>query len=165
MKAIAIVPGIAGARIVERPEPSITAPDDVKLRVIRVETCGTDRKKYPEAVRKLLMVPGNSSLGTRNVRPSGEYRRLRHQGMSRRLCCVHRKAWMRPCLSCLIGRSDMCQTGKYRGRGIRGLDGYQTEFVVDKEQHTVRVPELEAVGVLMEPLSIVEKAIDEALHV
>ena len=60
----------------------------------------------------------------------------------------------------------MCQTGKYRERGIRGLDGYQTEFVVDKEQHTVRVPpELEAVGVLMEPLSIVEKAIDEALHV
>ena len=40
---------------------------------------------------------------------------------------------------------------------------YQTEFVVDKEQYVVRVPaELEAVGVLMEPLSIVEKAIDEA---
>ena len=64
-----------------------------------------------------------------------------------------------------MGRSDMCQTGKYRERGIKGLDGYQTEFVVDKEQYVVRVPaELEAVGVLMEPLSIVEKAIDEALR-
>jgi threonine dehydrogenase-like Zn-dependent dehydrogenase len=45
------------------------------------------------------------------------------------------------------------------------LDGYQTEFVVDKEQYVVRVPaELEAVGVLMEPLSIVEKGIDEAIR-
>jgi len=64
-----------------------------------------------------------------------------------------------------MGRADMCQTGKYRERGINGLDGFQTEFVVDKEQFVVRVPaELEAVGVLMEPLSIVEKAIDEAIR-
>ena len=69
------------------------------------------------------------------------------------------------CPSCLMGRADMCQTGNYRERGIKGLDGYQTEFVVDKEQYVVRVPaELESVGVLMEPLSIVEKAIDEALR-
>jgi threonine dehydrogenase-like Zn-dependent dehydrogenase len=65
-----------------------------------------------------------------------------------------------------MNRSDMCQTGKYRERGIRGLDGYQTEYAVDKEQYVVRVPaELEPVGVLMEPLSVVEKAIDEALSV
>jgi threonine dehydrogenase-like Zn-dependent dehydrogenase len=60
----------------------------------------------------------------------------------------------------------MCQTGKYRERGIRGLDGYQTEYAVDQEQYIVRVPnELEPVGVLMEPLSVVEKAIDETLRV
>ena len=65
-----------------------------------------------------------------------------------------------------MNRADMCLTGKYRERGIRGLDGYQTEFVVDREQYVVRVPpELEPVGVLMEPLSVVEKAIDEALRV
>jgi len=70
------------------------------------------------------------------------------------------------CACCLMNRADMCQTGKYRERGIRGLDGYQTEFAVDQEQYIVRVPnELEPVGVLMEPLSVVEKAIDEALRV
>ena len=70
------------------------------------------------------------------------------------------------CASCLMNRADMCQTGKYRERGIRGLDGYQTEYVVDQEQYVVQVPaELEPVGVLMEPLSVVEKAIDEALRV
>jgi threonine dehydrogenase-like Zn-dependent dehydrogenase len=45
------------------------------------------------------------------------------------------------------------------------LDGYQAEFAVDKEQYVVRVPPaLEAVGVLTEPLSVAEKAIDEAVR-
>jgi threonine dehydrogenase-like Zn-dependent dehydrogenase len=70
------------------------------------------------------------------------------------------------CAPCRMGRADMCQTGKYRERGIKGLDGFQTEFVVDKEQYIIRVPAaLESIGVLMEPLSIVEKAIDEVLRV
>lgn len=53
-----------------------------------------------------------------------------------------------------MGRADMCQTGKYRERGIKGLDGFQTEFVVDKQRCIIRVPAtLESVGVLMEALS------------
>jgi threonine dehydrogenase-like Zn-dependent dehydrogenase len=70
------------------------------------------------------------------------------------------------CLPCLMNRSDMCLTGNYRERGIWGLDGYQTEFVVDRDQYVVRVPgELEPVGVLAEPLSVAEKAIDEAVRI
>src|ERR1700691_1246597 len=45
MKAIAIVPGTAGSRMVERPEPAITKPDEVKVRIVRVGICGTDRKE------------------------------------------------------------------------------------------------------------------------
>ena len=45
MKAIAIVPGTAGSRLVERPEPSIATPDEVKVRIIRVGICGTDREE------------------------------------------------------------------------------------------------------------------------
>jgi hypothetical protein len=64
-----------------------------------------------------------------------------------------------------MNRSDMCETGLYSERGIKGLDGYQTEYVVDHEQYIVRVPpELEAVGVLTEPFSVVEKAIAEAMQ-
>ncbi len=59
----------------------------------------------------------------------------------------------------------MCQTGQYLERGIKGLDGYQTEFVVDKEQYVVKIPStLEKIGVLCEPLSVAEKAIDEAVR-
>ena len=59
------------------------------------------------------------------------------------------------CPPCRMGRADMCQTGKYHERGIKGLDGFQTEYVVDKEQYFVRVPAgLESVGVLMEPFPL-----------
>ena len=69
------------------------------------------------------------------------------------------------CLPCRMNRSDMCQTGEYQERGIWGLDGYETEYVVDKEQYVVHVPaELEAIGVLCEPLAVAEKAVDEAVR-
>jgi threonine dehydrogenase-like Zn-dependent dehydrogenase len=69
------------------------------------------------------------------------------------------------CLSCAMNRPDMCRTGGYRERGIWGLDGYQAEYVVDREQYIVRVPpDLKSVGVLCEPLSVAEKAIDEVVR-
>jgi len=166
MRAIAIVPGTAGSRLVERPEPSITAQDEIKIRIIRVGICGTDREEVsggradaPDGQKELVIghemfgqVVGVGSSVTR-VKP-GDYAVF----TVRRGCGE--------CANCNMNRADMCQTGKYRERGIRGLDGYQTEFVVDREQYIVRVPaELEPVGVLMEPLSVVEKAIDEALRV
>jgi glucose 1-dehydrogenase len=151
---------------VERPEPSITAQDEIKIRMIRVGICGTDREEVsggradaPEGQKELVIghemfgqVVGVGSSVTR-VKP-GDYAVF----TVRRGCGE--------CANCSMNRADMCQTGKYRERGIRGLDGYQTEFVVDHEQYIVQVPaELEPVGVLMEPLSVVEKAIDEALRV
>jgi threonine dehydrogenase-like Zn-dependent dehydrogenase len=70
------------------------------------------------------------------------------------------------CIPCGMNRPDMCNTGKFQERGIWGLDGFQTEYVVDKEQYVVCVPpELEPIGVLTEPLSVAEKAIDESLRV
>lgn len=166
MKAIAIVPGTAGARIVERPEPAVAAPDDVKLRVIRVGICGTDREELsggradaPDGRKELVI--GHEMFG-QVVEAGSAVTRVKVSDYAvftvRRGCNA--------CAPCRMGRSDMCQTGNYRERGIKGLDGYQTEFAVDGEQYVVRVPaELEAVGVLMEPLSIVEKAVDEALRV
>lgn len=165
MKAIAIVPGTTGSHFVDRAEPSVTAEDEVKVRVIRVGICGTDREEVsggraqaPEGKKELVIghemfsqVVGVGSSVTRVKK--GDYA----------VFTVRRGCGQ--CPPCLMSRSDMCQTGKYHERGIKGTDGYQTEFVVDKEQYIVRVPvELEAVGVLMEPLSVVEKAIDEALR-
>jgi threonine dehydrogenase-like Zn-dependent dehydrogenase len=69
------------------------------------------------------------------------------------------------CMPCRMNRPDMCRTGDYHERGIWGADGYQTEYVVDKEQYVVRIPrEMDRIGVLTEPLSVAEKAIDEAVR-
>lgn len=53
-------------------------------------------------------------------------------------------------------------TGLFTERGIHKLDGFLTEYVVDQEQYMVRIPtELVDLAVFTEPLSIVEKAIDQ----
>jgi len=166
MKAIAIVPGTKTPQLVDRPEPVICTPHDVKMRTVRVGICGTDREEAgggralaPDGSKDLVM--GHEMLGkvvetgksVTRVKP-GDYAVF----TVRRGCGE--------CVSCNAGRPDMCETGRYRERGIWGLDGYQTEFVVDSDEYVVQVPvALEAVGVLAEPLSVVEKAIDEAMHV
>ena len=166
MKAISVKPGTTSVQLVDRPEPKISAPDDVKVKVIRVGICGTDREET--AGGRSLAPDGSSDL----VLGHEMFGRVVEAGKSvtrvkagdfvaftvRRGCGK--------CLPCLMNRSDMCLTGEYHERGIWGLDGYQTEFVVDKEQYVVHIPtELEAIGVLAEPTSVAEKAIDEAVRV
>lgn len=165
MKAIAIVPGTVTLRLVDRPEPPIIAPDDLKVQVLHVGICGTDREeaaggraRAPDGQQELTI--GHEMFGqvvavgpaVTRVQP-GDYAVFTvRRGCGR-------------CLPCAMNRSDMCRTGDYRERGIWGLDGYQTEYIVDREHHMVCVPpELGAIGVLTEPLSVAEKAIDEAVR-
>jgi glucose 1-dehydrogenase len=42
MKAPALVPGTIALRLVDRPEPSLSAPDEIKMEVLEVGICGTD---------------------------------------------------------------------------------------------------------------------------
>jgi glucose 1-dehydrogenase len=166
MKAISVIPGTKTVRLVDRPEPSISAPDEIKVRVLRVGICGTDREEAaggraqaPPSHKDLVL--GHEMFGQvvetgRNVKEvkSGDYAVF----TVRRGCGK--------CRYCAMNRSDMCETGLYSERGIAGMDGYETEYVVDHEQYVVRVPaELEVVGVLTEPFSVVEKAIAEAVQV
>jgi len=143
----------------------ITAPDDVKLRVLRVGICGTDREeaaggrcKAPAGAANLVV--GHEMFG-QVVEAGGGVTRVKAGDYA--VFTVRRGCGK--CLPCLMNRSDMCKTGDYRERGIWDMDGYQTEFVVDKEQYVVQVPgELKEVGVLCEPLSVAEKAIDEVVR-
>ncbi|HEX6938232.1 MAG TPA: glucose 1-dehydrogenase [Longimicrobiales bacterium] len=166
MKAIAIVPGTSTVRVVERPEPAVTAPDQVKLRVLRVGVCGTDREEAaggraeaPEGAAELVI--GHEMLGE-VVEVGYAVTRVRPGDLA--VFTVRRGCGR--CLPCAMDRSDMCRTGEFRERGIRGMDGFQAEYVVDTESYIVRVPrEIASIGVLTEPLSVVEKAIDEAVRI
>jgi threonine dehydrogenase-like Zn-dependent dehydrogenase len=165
MKAIAIIPGSTTLRLVDRPEPSIVAPDEVKLRVLRVGICGTDREEAaggralaPAGQEDLVI--GHEMLG--QVVDVGQAVTLVKPG-DYAVFTVRRGCGK--CMPCAMNRSDMCRTGEYHERGIWGLDGYQSEYAVDKEQYIVHVPtELEPVGVLCEPLSVAEKAVDEVVR-
>ncbi|HVO32545.1 MAG TPA: zinc-binding dehydrogenase, partial [Elusimicrobiota bacterium] len=58
---------------------------------------------------------------------------------------------------------DFCYTGNFTERGIKGVHGYMTEYVVDDEKYmNVVPPSLRDVAVLLEPLTITEKAVLEA---
>ncbi len=166
MKALAVVPGMPGSRIVQRPEPSLTSPRQVKLRIVRVGICGTDREEAGGG-RALLpsgatdLVIGHEMFG-RVVEIGKEVTRVTTGDYA--VFTVRRPCGR--CTPCTMFRPDMCRTGDYRERGIWGLDGYQTEYVVDDEQWGVRVPnELESIGVLVEPMSVIEKAIAEAVQI
>jgi glucose 1-dehydrogenase len=64
------------------------------------------------------------------------------------------------CVPCRAGRQDFCSTGDFTERGIRGAHGFMTESVVDDEQYMNVIPAgLREIGVLVEPLTIAEKAI------
>lgn len=166
MKAIAIKPGTKDMNLVDRPEPNINAPDEVKVKIIRVGICGTDREEAaggrslaPQGSKDLVV--GHEMFG-KVVETGKSVNRVKTGDF---VAFTVRRGCGK-CLPCLMNRSDMCLTGDYHERGIWGLDGYQTEYVVDKEQYIVHVPsELEQIGVLTEPTSVAEKAIDEAVRV
>jgi threonine dehydrogenase-like Zn-dependent dehydrogenase len=68
------------------------------------------------------------------------------------------------CDPCHSERSDMCYTGDYTERGIKGQHGFMAEYVVDSERFLIPVPdEISDIGVLTEPMSVVIKAIEESL--
>jgi threonine dehydrogenase-like Zn-dependent dehydrogenase len=166
MKAVALTPGTTTIRLIDLSEPSVTSPDDVKVRILRVGICGTDREEAlggralaPQGKKELVI--GHEMFG--QVVETGKSV-TRVQPGDYAVFTVRRGCG--ECLPCLMNRSDMCLTGNYHERGIWGMDGYQTEFAVDREQYIVHVPaDLEPVGVLAEPLSVAEKAIDEAVRV
>ncbi len=166
MKAISITAGTTNLRLIDRPEPAIEAPDEVKVSVLRVGICGTDREEAsggraepPEGNSDLVI--GHEMFG-RAVETGGSVTRIKTGDY----CVLTVRRGCGRCPACIMNRTDMCSTGEYKERGIKGLDGYETEFVVDREIYAVHVPdELEAVGVLTEPLSVAEKAIDEAVKV
>ena len=164
MKAIAVIPGTSNISLIDVQEPQITEQDEIKLRIIEVGICGTDREEAsggradaPPGENKLII--GHEMFGevveagnaVTKVK-KGDYGVL----IVRRGCGK--------CKACLNERSDMCYSGDYTERGIKGANGFQTNYVVDKEKYLVRVPAaMKEIGVLTEPMSVAAKAIDEAL--
>src|SRR2546429_5631891 len=67
------------------------------------------------------------------------------------------------CPNCQAGESDMCLFGNYTERGIKGAHGHMSDYYSEKPEFMVKIPAtLRRFAVLLEPLSIVEKATFQA---
>jgi threonine dehydrogenase-like Zn-dependent dehydrogenase len=166
MKAIAITPGKGNAQLIYVDEPGIESEDEIKIEVLEVGICGTDREeasggRADAPAGKDRLIIGHEMFG-RVVETGSAVTRVKKNDFA--LFMVRRPCGH--CYFCNNKRSDLCSTSDYTERGIKGRDGYQAEYVVDKEEYVIPVPEfIRDIGVLTEPTSVVVKAIEETLSI
>lgn len=168
MKAVAVFPRERDVRVIDTPEPQIVRPDQVKLRVLEVGVCGTDREicgfHYgfpPEGSNHLVI--GHECLGE-VVQVGAKVKSFKRGDLA--VLTVRRPCGKPECPSCKEGRQDFCYTGSFTERGIKQQHGYMTEYVVDAEQFLLPIPKsLRKYAVLVEPLTIAEKALIEVWQV
>lgn len=164
MQALAVFPSKKRLQLVDVPQPKLQGATEVLLRVQEVGLCGTDREissfEYgspPPGSDHLIL--GHESLA--EVVESGrEVRSLKPGDLA--VAMVRRPCPHAECRACRAGRPDFCVTGDYTERGIKGADGFLTDYVVDDEAYLVKVPRaLADVAVLVEPLTVVAKAANQ----
>jgi threonine dehydrogenase-like Zn-dependent dehydrogenase len=151
------------------PEPRLSTPDQLLIRVLEVGICGTDRAivrgeggEPPPGDDYLVL--GHEMLG--EVVAAGDTAASGYAPGDLVVCTVRRACGLPDCPTCAHGESDLCYTGKYTERGIFHAHGYMTSRVVESAEYAVKLPpHLRPYGVLMEPTTVVEKAILESVLV
>lgn len=168
MEAIAVFPGRHEVKLIEHEPPRISSPTQVKLRMLEAGVCGTDREisafQYgtPPKGSDYLVI-GHESLGE-VVEVGTAVKRVRVGDLV--VPMVRRPCPHDTCVACRSERQDFCYTGDFKERGINGEHGFMTEFVVDDEKYMNPVPhELRDLAVLVEPLTIAEKALAQVWQV
>lgn len=169
MKAIAVKPGVPDSvHLVEMPKPSV---DDVPngrgvlVKVLRVGVDGTDKEinnaEYGAAPEgEDFLVIGHEGFGVveevgsavSELKP-GDYvvATVRRQGGS---------------IYDLIGTNDMTTDDQYFERGIKLRHGFLSEYYVEDAEFVVKIPRgLKNVGVLLEPMTVVQKGITQAYEI
>lgn len=164
MRAVAVNPATRTVAVVDHPEPRLTSPTQARVRPLEVGVCGTDREiasfayGTPPAGDPHLVI-GHESLG--EVAEVGSA--VTNLGPGDLVVTVVRRPCPHAtCAPCRAGRQDFCVTGDFTERGIKGAHGFMTEAIVDEARFFVPVPAaLREVGVLTEPLTIAEKALEQ----
>jgi threonine dehydrogenase-like Zn-dependent dehydrogenase len=162
MKAIAVKPGAREVVLVNHPEPQLKNPDDVKVKVLEVGVCGTDKEiccfEYgtpPDGSDYLVI--GHESL-VEVVETGPAVKAVKKGDLA--VMMVRRPCNDPKCAACRHDRQDFCFSGRFTERGIGREHGFMTELVVEHERFVFPLPAgLRKVGVLVEPLTIAEKAL------
>lgn len=163
MKAVAVFPRHKKIELIDHPQPDVLADRQVKIRILDIGICGTDREiathEYgvPPAGCDYLIL-GHESFG--QVAETG--RAVANVTAGDLVIPNVRRPCADRCPACAAGRQDFCYTGRYIERGIVGEHGFLTEYIVEEDSNLNLVPgKLRDIAVLAEPLTVTEKAFDQ----
>ncbi len=166
MKAITVEPKIPGsARYEEIPEPD-EGEGSVLVEAVAVGVCGTDVEivegKYgwaPPGAKRLVL--GHESLG--RVLDPGPRSTLKAGDL---VVGIVRRPDPLPCPSCAVGEWDMCSNGQYTERGIKEIHGFMSERWRTEPEYVIKIdPTLGILGVLLEPMTVITKALEQVVMV
>jgi glucose 1-dehydrogenase len=170
MKAIAVYPGKAHSMHLEEiPQPEVTdipGGHGVLVKVLRVGVDGTD-KEINEALygqapeNEKFLITGHENFG--RVVAVGPNVPSTIQPGTYVVATVRRPGYS---IYDQIGLQDMTTDSVYYERGINLRHGYLTEYYVEDAAYIVTLPAtLREVGVLLEPLTVAQKGINQAFEI
>ena len=166
MKAITVEPKQSGsARYEDVPEPE-EHEGSVLVEAVAVGVCGTDVEivtgKYgwaPPGAKRLVL--GHESLG--RVIDPGPRSSLKKGDL---VVGIVRRPDPIPCPNCAVGEWDMCTNGQYTERGIKEIHGFMSERWRTEPEFVIKVDKsLGIVGVLLEPMTVITKALEQVFMV
>jgi len=163
MKAVTLVPRQSGSARCLDVEPPARRAGEVEVRTLAVGVCGTDQEILsglygvaPAGAERLIL--GHEACGVVERGAGGLKPGDLVAPMVRRPCPER-------CWNCRGAEQDMCLTGNYRERGIKGLHGFMAERFVEAPAYVVRLARsLHRVAMLLEPLTVVEKGVGQAFR-
>jgi glucose 1-dehydrogenase len=168
MKAVGVIPRRREVALLDHATPQMIGPTDVKVRTIEVGICGTDREicsfaygTPPDGSDYLVL--GHEAMGEVVEVAPGVTKVQRGDLVvpTVRRACPHDH-----CPSCRDARQDFCFTGDFTERGIKMTHGFMTEYFVEDQAHlNIVPPELRDLAVLVEPLTVAEKALAQVWKV
>lgn len=161
MKAIATTPLMKDSYSLIETDKLIINENEVLVKVIQAGVCRTDleiiRGLYGEAPQGYdYLIMGHESIGE-VVNKGNKVTSLEIGDLVVRTV---RRPCYEGCLNCRNDQNDMCLTGNYTEVGIKGIHGIMSEYYNEEPHWLIKVPKRHKdVGVLLEPLSFVEKVI------
>jgi len=165
MRAVTIAPRTKGSLKLEKVAEPVRGEDAVLVETVAVGVCGTDREliegHYGEApAGQSRLVLGHESLG--RVLDPGKSNFTRGD----LVVGIVRHPDPEPCANCAVGEWDMCRNGRYTEHGIKGLNGFASQFFAIEEHMLVKIDQdLGFAGVLLEPATVLAKAWEHIEHI
>lgn len=162
-RALAFFPADGGIRLIDHPVPPMDA-DEILVRITRVAFTRRDRLLLENKNAVLpdgddFIIPGHVAMG--KVVETGSLVKDFKPGD------VVVPTIRRDCDRCIDARSDLCpHPDRYQDSGLSGAHGFIRDMVTVRGRYLVKVPpHLEGLALLLAPLSVAEKAHQEAVQI